>query len=126
MVVRCKNFYRKGISVKEYDVVISTKGQFVLPKEVRDKFRLSPGSKIKVVVDGEQIILKPRTISDELEEYILADIARDGKPINEETIREYKRELNKTLDKIVAESEQEYQRGDYITLADLKRENENV
>lgn len=112
--------------MKEYDAVISTKGQFVLPKEVRDKFRLSPGSKIKVVVDGEQIILKPRTISDELEEYILADIARDGKPINEETIREYKRELNKTLDKIVAESEQEYQRGDYITLADLKRENENV
>ncbi len=31
----------------EYDVVMSSKGQFVLPKEIRDKFQLSAGSKSK-------------------------------------------------------------------------------
>ena len=81
---------------------------------------------MKVLVDGEQIILRPRTISDELEQYILADLERDGKPINEETITEYKLALNKALDKLVAESEQEYQKRQYATLDDLRREDENV
>ena len=58
-----------------------------MPKEIRNKFRLNSGSKIKVIVDGEQIILKPRTVADELQDIILAEIAKDGKSINEETIR---------------------------------------
>jgi AbrB family looped-hinge helix DNA binding protein len=110
----------------EYDVVMSSKGQFVLPKEVRDKFKLSAGSKVKVIVDGEQIILKPRTISDELQDLILADIVKDGKPVSEETIKEYQVKLNKALDSLVAEGEQEYRAKRYVTLSDLKRENKNV
>jgi AbrB family looped-hinge helix DNA binding protein len=110
----------------EYDVVMSSKGQFVLPKEVRDKFKLSAGSKVKVIVDGEQIILKPRTISDELQDLILADIVKDGKPVSEETIKEYQVKLNKALDSLVAEGEQEYRAKRYVPLSDLKRENKNV
>lgn len=110
----------------EFDVIVSSKGQVVLPKEVRDRFRLGAGSKIKVIVDGEQIILKPRTISDELQDLILADIVKDGKPITKETIREYQVKINKALDSIVAEGEQEYKAKQYVTLSDLKKEENNV
>jgi len=110
----------------EYDVTISSKGQFVLPKEVRDKFKLSTGSKIKIVVDGETIILKPRTIADELQDLVIADILKDGKTVTGKTIREYQIKLNKAFDTIVAEAEQEYNQKEYVSLAELKRENENV
>ncbi|HWQ41845.1 MAG TPA: AbrB/MazE/SpoVT family DNA-binding domain-containing protein [Desulfosporosinus sp.] len=111
----------------EYNVTISSKGQFVLPKEVRDQFRLSTGSKIKIIVDGESIILKPRTVADELQDLILADIIKDGKVINEENIREYQTKLNKAFDAFVAEADQEYGKKDYVSLKELKQENdENV
>ncbi|WP_371366353.1 hypothetical protein SRRS_07470 [Sporomusa rhizae] len=110
----------------EYDVVMSSKGQFVLPKEVRDKFKLGVGSKVKIIIEGEQIILKPRTISDELQDLIRADIAKDGKIVTEQTVKEYQVQLNKALDSLVAEAEQEYSKKEYVSLSDLKRENENV
>ena len=110
----------------QYDVTISSKGQLVLPKEVRNKFKLSAGSKIKVIVDGGQIILKPRTIADELEDVIHADITKDGKPINEATIKEYQFALNRAFDKIVSEADEEYKNKQFISFDDLKKENENV
>lgn len=110
----------------EYNVTISSKGQFILPKEVRDKFKLSTGSKVKIIVDGENIILKPRTIADEFRDLIRDDIEKDGKPVTEETIRMYQTKLNKALDAMVAEAEGEYNRQEYVPLADLKQEDENV
>lgn len=112
--------------MSEYDVTISSKGQFVLPKEVRDKFKLPTGSRIKIIVEGERIILKPRTVADELQDLIFADIAKDGKTINQGTVKEYQVKLNKALDSIVAEAEQEYNKKEYVSLDDLKRDNENV
>jgi len=108
--------------MKQYDVVVSSKGQFVLPKEIRDQFKISAGSKMRVVVDGEQIILTPRRVADEVEDFILSDISRDGKSINEDTIREYKVVINKTLDRMVAEATEEYNKKQYVSLSDLKRE----
>lgn len=110
----------------EYNVTISSKGQFVLPKEVRDQFKLSNGSKVKIIVDGDTIILKPRSIADELQELIMADIIKDGKKVTTETVKEYQIRLNKALDLMVAEAEQEYQNKEYVSLADLKRENNHV
>lgn len=110
----------------EYDVTISSKGQFVLPKEIRDKFKLSAGSKVKIIVNGEDIILKPRTVADELQDLILVDIAKDGKAVTEEAIQEYKVKLNRALDDLVAEAEQEYSKKEYVSLDDLKQDNENV
>ena len=107
----------------QYDVTIWSKGQLVLPKEIRNKFRLNSGSKIKVIVDGEQIILKPRTVADELQDIILAEIAKDGKPINEETIKEYQIKLNQALDKLVATADQEYNAKEYVSLANLQGDN---
>ncbi len=110
----------------EYNVTISSKGQFVLPKEVRDQFKLSNGSKVKIIVDGDTIILKPRSIADELQELILTNIVKDGKQVTPETVKEYQMQLNKALDHMVAEAEQEYNNKEYMSLADLKRENNHV
>jgi AbrB family looped-hinge helix DNA binding protein len=98
----------------QYDVTISSKGQLVLPKEIRNKFRLNSGSKIKIIVDGEQIILQPRTVADELQDIIFAEIAKDGKTINEETVKEYH---------MVATADQEYNAKEYVYLADLQGDN---
>ena len=39
-------------------VKVSTKGQIVIPKEVRDRFGLVPGRKLLVAVDDGEILLR--------------------------------------------------------------------
>ena len=43
---------------------VSSKGQVVLPKSVRDALTLNPGSKLIVISDGTNILLKPIDIPD--------------------------------------------------------------
>ena len=38
---------------------VSSKGQVVLPKEIRDKLNIVPGIKLMVFSDGNSILLKP-------------------------------------------------------------------
>ena len=38
---------------------VSTKGQVVLPKSIREKLNLDAGTKLVVFTDGENILLKP-------------------------------------------------------------------
>ncbi len=38
---------------------VSSKGQVVLPKEIRDSMQIEPGTKLMVISDGVSIILKP-------------------------------------------------------------------
>ena len=38
---------------------ISSKGQFVLPKAIRDKMQIIPGAKLMIFSDGINILLKP-------------------------------------------------------------------
>ena len=40
-------------------VKVSSKGQIVIPEEIRRKLGLQKGSLIKVVVDGNKIVLMP-------------------------------------------------------------------
>ncbi|MEL7632984.1 MULTISPECIES: hypothetical protein [Sporomusa] len=57
---------------------------------------------------------------------IVAKIVKDGKTVTEKTIREYQIKLNKAFDTMVAEAELEYTQKEYVSLADLKRENKHV
>ena len=43
---------------------VSTKGQFVIPSEMRAALRIQPGTRIAVTQDGSRIILEP--VSEEL------------------------------------------------------------
>ena len=38
---------------------VSSKGQVVLPKSIRDSLALTPGAKLMVLSDGENILIKP-------------------------------------------------------------------
>jgi len=47
---------------------MSTKGQIVIPKHLRDELGLKPGDPLVVGVDGDRLILRKITLSDLLEE----------------------------------------------------------
>ena len=109
----------------QFDVSISTKGQLVLPKEIRDKFQLNVGSKLRVFVENERIVLQPRSFEKDVRDFIFSAIRQDGKKVNGDTLQEYQAKFRKAIDQMVAEAEAEYQAGEYISLGDLKRELQN-
>ncbi|NIQ06345.1 MAG: AbrB/MazE/SpoVT family DNA-binding domain-containing protein [Candidatus Korarchaeota archaeon] len=45
---------------KVYEATISSKGQMVIPKPVREKYHIRKGSKVKVIAGKDAIIIKPR------------------------------------------------------------------
>ena len=106
----------------QFDVSISTKGQLVLPKEIRDKFQLNVGSKLRVFVENGRIVLQPRSFEEDVRDFISSAIRQDGKKVNGDTLQEYQAKFRKAIDQMVAEAEAEYQAGEYISLGDLKRE----
>lgn len=56
---------------------VSSKGQVVLPKAIRDKLNLKPGIKLMVFSDGSSIVLKPIPAPDISEFKELMDTAAD-------------------------------------------------
>ena len=110
----------------QYDVSISTKGQLLLPKEIRDKFKLNSGSKLKVFVEKGKIVLQPRTVEDELQDIIAFSILKDGKEITKDTVKEYRAKIKQAIDRMVDDATDAYINKDYLTLAELKSENKDV
>ena len=41
--------------------ILSTKGQLVIPADIREALGLGPGTKISLTVEGDRIILRPIT-----------------------------------------------------------------
>lgn len=54
---------------------VSSKGQVVLPKSIREKLHIESGSKLMVISDGINILLKPITMPDIAEFRGLMDAA---------------------------------------------------
>jgi AbrB family looped-hinge helix DNA binding protein len=44
-------------------VTLSTKGQLVLPKPVRDALHLKPGHRLSVAVEGKRIVIEPEKVA---------------------------------------------------------------
>lgn len=60
-------------------VKIGEKGQFVIPKEARDKFDLQPGQTILVLADDERgIAILPRQESERLMAQIFGQVDMGG------------------------------------------------
>lgn len=60
-------------------VKIGEKGQFVIPKEAREKFDLQPGQTILVLADDERgIAILPRQESDRLMQEIFGQVEIGG------------------------------------------------
>ena len=56
---------------------LSSKGQIVLPKAIRDFLKIDPGSKMMVFSDGYSVLLKPIAAPDLSEFNSLMDAAAD-------------------------------------------------
>lgn len=56
---------------------VSSKGQIVLPKKIREQLRIKAGTKMIVISDSENIILKPIRTPDISEFTALIDAAAD-------------------------------------------------
>jgi len=47
---------------------MSTKGQIVIPKQLREKLGLQPGDPLVMAVDGDRLVLRKITLDDLLQE----------------------------------------------------------
>lgn len=47
---------------------MSTKGQIVIPKQLREKLGLQPGDPLAIAVDGDRLVLRKITLDDLLQE----------------------------------------------------------
>ena len=64
--------------------VVSSKGQVVIPKQIREKLGLTPGTVLKVWVEGKKIILEP------MQEPPKEIFIETGSGITEKVLREVK------------------------------------
>ena len=78
-----------------YKVKTSSKGQIVIPKEIRDALGIKPGSILNVHVEGKKIILEPASAPPDI--FVdLGDsekILNDSRKIDEEKIKRLLRDL---------------------------------
>ena len=81
-------YLKYNVSMNRQITSVSTKGQFVIPSEMRAALGIKPGTRIAVTQEGSRIVLEP--VSDEL-----VDKTRglfSGKPsLSEELKRERRR-----------------------------------
>ncbi len=66
---------------------MSTKGQIVIPKQLREKLGLQPGDPLVMAVDGNRLVLRKITLDDLLQES--QHNYREGKTLShEETFKD--------------------------------------
>jgi AbrB family looped-hinge helix DNA binding protein len=50
-----------NVSMLRQITTVSTKGQFVIPSEMRASLGIKPGTRVAVTLDGSRIVLEPVT-----------------------------------------------------------------
>jgi AbrB family looped-hinge helix DNA binding protein len=70
---------------------VSTKGQLVIPAEIRAELGIEPGAKIAITVEGSRIVLQPvERLIDELH-----GITKGGPSMSDELIRQRREDERK-------------------------------
>lgn len=109
----------------QFDVQVNERGQITIPKELRDKINIYPKDNLKIAIDDQgRIVLYKKDLLDDLEDLIKRDLLNEGyskEDISEKVI-ERKKELAKSLLKMVEESEKGFEKGAFTSLEDLKQE----
>lgn len=75
---------------------LSSKGQLVIPKEIRQALNLEPGTEFEIEVVEGQIVLKPLVDKDEVRR-IVAEMRRlvDGVDLVDDIEAEHRREIER-------------------------------
>ena len=84
--------------------VVSTKGQVILPKAIRDKRRWPAGTRLTVEDTAEGVLLKPEPISPQASvDEVFGMLKYDGPPVSIEEMHEG----------VLREARRRYQNGEY-------------
>jgi len=81
------------------EVKLSSKGQIVIPKEVREKLGLKAGDKVKLEIEeGKRVVIQssmkpPEDVFVNAEDELIEETLRETKRVDEEKIREMLRSL---------------------------------
>jgi AbrB family looped-hinge helix DNA binding protein len=108
-----------------FDIQVNERGQITIPKQLREQANIFPNDNLKIDVDEHgRLVLYKKDLIDDLEDLIKRDLINEGyaKQDFAEKIPERKIELAKSLMKIVKESDEEFKRGEFTSLEDLKKE----
>ena len=73
-------------------VTVTTKGQIVIPAKTRKKYGLKKGTKLRIIDNGEELILKPITLA-----YLdsIAGVLKGKKSLSSELLMERTQERRK-------------------------------
>ncbi|MBI3940729.1 MAG: AbrB/MazE/SpoVT family DNA-binding domain-containing protein [Acidobacteria bacterium] len=55
---------------------IGSRGQIVLPKDIRDHFSIKPGTKVSFEVRRNEIVIKPEKLGEEFVDYFCSTSAK--------------------------------------------------
>lgn len=105
--------------------LVNERGQLTIPKKMREQANIKPNEEVNITVNEEgQIIITKRDFFEDLDDLIKRDLLNEGVTPNEleEKIVDRKKELAQTLNKIVAEAQQEVAEGRYTTYKELSKE----
>ena len=69
--------------------VVSSKGQIVIPKQIREKLGLTPGTVLRVWIEGKRVILEP------IQEPPKQIFVKAGPKVTERILREAKSSSDK-------------------------------
>lgn len=107
-----------------YEVKMNERGQITIPKQLREQAKLHPNDNLKLELDGKgRIILYKKGLIDDLEDLIRRDLENEGYSGDfYKKMLERKKQLAGALMTMVKEAEQEYERGEYTSLEQLKKE----
>jgi AbrB family looped-hinge helix DNA binding protein len=108
-----------------FDIQVNERGQITIPKELREKVNINPRDNLRIDIDAQgRLILFKKDFLDDLEDLIKRDLINEGYTEEDfaEKIPERKKELAKALMKVVKESEQQHEQGEFTSLQDLKTE----
>lgn len=71
-------------------IQVSTKGQILIPKAIRDKYGVKPGTKVQILEESDSLIIRPAP-EDPIAE--ACGFIKGNFSLTEELIREHKKEL---------------------------------
>ncbi len=89
--------------MKQYQAEVNSKSHLVIPKEVRHQFHIVPGSKVKIEVEGERIILIPHTLVDAMEKVIVDTLKKAGLKPEAESLVHYEHAMKQAFKKIATD-----------------------
>jgi AbrB family looped-hinge helix DNA binding protein len=108
-----------------FDINVNERGQITIPKQLRDQVNIFPNDNLKIDVDEHgRLVLYKKDLLDDLEDLIKRDLINEGYSEQDfaDKIPERKKELAKALMNMVKESDREFERGEFTSLEDLKKE----